>query len=68
MVSWSQLNHMPINLNKCHILHLGKTNIKRGDFINSSVIEEEEILKDVWVVCTLKFSKVFFTYHLQQTI
>ena len=62
MLSWSQLNHMPINLNKCHILHLGKTNIKRGYSINSSVIEEEEVLKDlgVWVDCTLKFSKDIF--------
>ena len=40
----------------------GKTNIKRGYSINSSVIVAEEVMKDlgVWVDCTLKFSKHIF--------
>ena len=59
MVSWSQLNHMPMNLNKCHILHLGKSNVRRGNSINSKFIEEKRVLKDlgVWVDSTLKFSE-----------
>ena len=47
-----------MNLNKCHVLYLGKFNVKREYCIDSNVIEEERVLKDLGVLidCTLKFT------------
>ena len=47
-----------MNLNKCHVLYLGKFNVKRQYCIDSNVIEEERVLKDLGVLidCTLKFT------------
>ena len=49
---------MPMNLNKCNVLYLGKFNVKRQYCIDSNVIEEERVLKDLGVLidCTLKFT------------
>ena len=58
MVSWSELNNIPINLSKCHLLRLGKSKSMWEYYIDSKVIEEERVLKDlgVWVDTGLKFS------------
>ena len=58
MVDWSQLNYMPINLNKSQVIHLGKHNLRLQYTMKSEVIEETDTIKDlgVWMDSRVSFS------------
>ena len=50
---------MSLNLGKCQVLHLGKSNVTFEYSVESHCIEETSIIKDlvVWIDNKLKFSK-----------
>ena len=59
VVKWSKINYMSLNLGKCQVLHLGKSNATFEYSVESHCIEETSIIKDlgVWIENKLKFSK-----------
>jgi len=59
LLNWSKVNHMPFNVDKCKIMHIGRNNQKAKYMMSNQILQETKEEKDLGVFFSNTFKPSF---------